>query len=351
MGLMHGPSSGPEPQRRRSPRKFSPGTIDPLAATRQALAQWERNEGLHEAVQATGPTGGDREVEQLFSLAVCELLMTRFELSPEAAGPIFRWLQGYDHSADTVARATAAHSRLINVWPSVDSIFTPGPEPDALRIALPRAALSAVMEDAIRVLAVRPALFALQLALGGHRVDLCVTADGGSRITLEPMLADLIARRGVDEHGFLLLPLNPVASKVLGHFGVCAPARPTQTLPRPSSDQKTLPPVSQPVLTESEQAVIALLRGHETQRLTVHVRSGVAIRADVGVEIPLTSLAPRKLDELVADCAFQRVEITTKDGKVAHVAQTKTHMLAPGTGRTGPGSDHEDENNAATGRT
>ena len=168
-------------------------------------------------------------------------------------------------------------------------------------------------------LAYRLASFGLPVYLIRHRT--------GCQVAVEGALADLIAKREILSP-VIVCPLNVIFNDVLKRVG--KPLLGADGLARFISEQSQK--FLRSDLTAQERKVVALIRERDYQRVTVHVKGGDVIYADLETEEQVQEEQAKRILDVLNSKSYETMTVHVRDGKVIQLGRKSRQKLSAVTG-------------------
>ena len=304
-----------------------------VGLTYRQLHDWEERAGVMASERATAEGWRKFGGEEVIALAVCAAVRRQFALPLEHTRKLYRWLVG----------KTPSHVEELVVFVGKQTIDSMERSPrfvallklrgDDLREALKddvnRYTFQEYFFAKFKLETTRPIRLAYRLAHFGLPVYL-VTDLKAPMILTEFNMVDWIAHRLVDRP-VILCPLNDILNAVLKKAG--KPRLELDRFSRSFSDTWN-ELQDRPDLTAAERKVVDLIRAREYQRVTVHVKGGDVIQADV--EEDLSEQERARIEKAILDAVgskgYQTVTLTETGGKVTRLTRrtpiSKREMVA-----------------------
>lgn len=295
-----------------------------IGLTYRQLNDWENRAKIFD--QQRAKTEGWRKFtgEEALALAVCASLRRQLSLPLEKVGWLYRWLMDASGDPEEVRRAEMGRVLATHIERDYPDLFRrtgekskTGTIDDATRFFRDEYANAKL--DSYRACPIRYAYFSAKFACE----PVYLYTDFETRMILfEQNLVSAIAMR-FKTNPVVICPLNSVFDEFLKATGkplLGDDKKPSSTFDEWKERE------SRVQITADEQEILRLLRSKQYQRVTVHLKDGRLLRADIEEELPKVEAA--KLNGQILDSIqegrFTTVSVQKGDGAILRLLRKST---------------------------
>ena len=305
-----------------------------VGLTYRQLHDWEERAGVMASERATAEGWRKFTGEHILALAICAAFRRQFSIPLEHTRKLYRWLVGKTTDSVQSLVADLARNAVANMesTPEIAALLkmTGDERSEALKDPVNKYIVQEYIFKKVNLSATRPVMQAMQLAKLGLPVYLYTDLDDSMMILTEFNLVTWVGQRSISQPA-IVCPLNDILNAVLEKAG-----KPKLVLDRycRSFSETWQKLQDRPDLTAAERRVVDVIRERDYQRVTVHVKGGEVIQADVEEDLSEQERAgiEKAILDAVGSKGYQTVTLTETGGKVTRLTRrtpiSKREMVA-----------------------
>ena len=291
--------------------------------TYRQLHDWETRAGVIDTDRVAAEGWRRFTTEEVLALCVCAALRRDLSLPLDRIGPLYGWLSGKqpDAIAQTLAAIGKASVAHMEANPKFSALLKLSGDARTKAFREHSVVLGEYVAGKLNALGDHPTLLAMRMAELGFPAYL-VTDFHSHMILQERNAIDALATRFL-KRPTIVFPLNDLFNELRKTKNL-QPFQLDHAVPSFLDEWRELQ--SRADVSPTEQKIIKLIRGRTYQRITVHVKEGVIIQADLDEEVSggVPSRTEADILDLIRSGGFQTIKVQQMDGTIVRIGRKRT---------------------------